>query len=439
MTDWSTVSDTMNYQKKDIVSNSDVAVRMVNNSVLDVSGNVTLNGGPIGGAFDRTWMDDAYNEAIRTVGAVETPVVSYIAGSVSSFATPLYHKVSKTGLGSQTTNWDGQDDPKFSIQWGPWMTTNGGSNDIALAGPNKSGVAGYAWMPTIEFDIDAPTDAFEVLTYGPNNIFMIWVNGVRCFDRIYSGNNTIGASSAKLLKVQFPYVGQARRIKVATQKISGVNVPTGCLLTKPVDVRSRRIGIFGDSHVNGASGGAGMNPVGFTDSHAAYFIDAMHGQGVYGGVGGMGWSTSESSPHTLTTAIFSGVSPAPLDIAVVYASTNDAGFTQASTQAGMELGLSHLSAIANRFVVSTPHGRNATTYGKINAAAEAAAKAAGVPFISLQDVYWGTGTWGNPGSSAASGTAGWFNRPDGTEHMTPVGHKSVGRMVFRAIAEQLVY
>jgi len=437
-------ADTVLYREREFIADKDLALRLVDGTRFDLWGNVYINGSLFSrGAtqqevdiarFDRQWMDDAYTEATRILGPTEAPELSYSAGTTTTIPGSVEYKISICGTGTQITNWNGQDDPNFSIQWGPWQSMNGANNDFAMLGSDKSGVNGYAWLPSLEFDLSDTADAFEIQLYGPSNIVNIWKNGIRCNDRIYAGNNSIGGTSSKLLKVQFPYP-IARRIKILSNRVRSIRVPAGVTLTKPTDVRSRRIGVFGDSHVNGASGGLGAMGCGVTDTHAAYFIDAMHGQGVYGGVGGRAWSPATANPHTLVTAEVGAASPVPIDLAMVYASTNDGPETSANIQAGMEAGLSHLAAVPKRFVISTPHG-GTSIYDKINNAAKAAAATAGVPFVDLRNVFWGPGHWANP---LFTGTASWFQRPDGTEHMTPIGHRTVGRMVFRAVCEYLTY
>lgn len=380
------------------------------------------------------WADVTIDALGTLAPPVNTPTITYSAGTTTAMTSPVEYRPVVCGTGSQTTSWNGQSDTNFRFHPGNFSTASGANGDLALLGVLKPGGAPQAarWPIIVEFETSSGVNALEVVVYGAGDIaFKLEVNGMPAIsDNVLYGPTGLGTGKKALLTFPDARVRRIRLYISGGSGFYGVRVPTGQSITKPTI--TRRTGVFiGDSFVNGSGNVTNLEPgASQFDTFALRILKALGASDLMlAGIGGTGWVAGASNP---TPAHYQSrvaeVMAANPNFLIIYGSSNDGPFDYATVRAAVETLLDSTAAVTERYVV----GPIRSGYPTQRDAVRDAAAAKGVPFIDMLGFIdaTGGGTIQNP-NSARNGSI--FLVSDGT-HPTFAGHRAIERAMFRKIA-----
>ncbi len=374
------------------------------------------------------WADQVMDALGTLAPPLSTPTIAWSAGLTTAMSSPVEYRPSICGTGSQTTNWDGRNDPNFRYFSGVFNTENGANRDLALYGSLKPGGAAQAavWPVVVEFTTSAGVDQFELGMWGATSpSFRLEVNGQPAIgDYILHGPSNLGNAKKALFTFQD---ARARRIRLYFAGSIGfhsIRVPTGQSISKPTDT-IRRGAIIGDSFVNGAGSIADF-PAG-TSLFDTWALRVMKALGcndiILAGIGSTGFVATNPTSHyqqRLSTVL--GFAP---DVLIATGSIND-GSAGTGVEAAATSFFAASTSVSERYAIGVPRGN----YDGNHAALEAAATAAGVPFISMHNFLFGTGRVTAPNGS---GNADIFIMNDGA-HPTFAGHRALEQAIWRQIS-----
>lgn len=380
------------------------------------------------------WADLVIGSLATLAPPINTPAVSYSAGTTTAMSSPVEYRPVVCGTGAKVDNWNGQSDTRFRFHPGTFETASGANSDLALIGKLKPGGAPQAarWPIIVDFETSAGVNALEVVFYGAGDIsFKLEVNGMPAIsDNMLYGTSGLGTGKKALLTFSDARV---RRIRLYISGGSGfhsVRVPTGQSITKPT--ATRRMGAFiGDSYVNGSGNVTNTDPgASQFDTFALRILKGLGANEVMlAGIGGTGWVAGATNP---TPADYQSrvaeVMAANPNFLLIYGSSNDGPYDYATIRAAAETLLDSTAAVAERYVI----GPIRSGYSVQRDAVRDAAVAKGVPFIDMLgfiDVTGGT----NIQNPVSSRNGSIFVLSDGT-HPTFTGHRAIELALFRQIA-----
>jgi|GEM_PF-3528937 len=370
------------------------------------------------------WASQVMDALGTLAPPINTPTISWSAGTTTGMSAPVEYRPSVCGTGSQTTNWNGRNDPVFRFFSGLFYTGNGANSDLALYGANKPGGAAQAasWPVVAEFNTSAGVNQLEVTLWGsPDPAFRLEVNGQPAVgDYILMGPSGLGNGKKALLT--FPDA-RVRRIRLYFTGGSGfhsIRVPSGQSISKPTDA-IRRGAIIGDSFINGAGSITDFpTGAGIFDTWALRVMKALGCNDIIlAGIGATGFAAGNPTNHfeqRLPTVL--SFSP---DVLVTAGSINDGGAgTGVQTAAASFFAAS--ASVPERYAV----GVTRAGYEANHAALEAAATAADVTFVPMEGFFFGNGKVTAP---TGNGNTDIFMIADGA-HPTFAGHRALEQAIW---------
>lgn len=379
------------------------------------------------------WSTSRERSVSMRPSLADTPTSVVWANTMDpSITNPVYYSISKTGIGSNTTGWDGQDDPTFEFGYAEntYATGNGGSNDLELhTGLKPGGDAQAARWPFI-MGWTMTGDRFDLIGYGGEGDYacLIEINGLLLDDRLlYSG---LGIDAWRLSLVFPSSATRTIRIWNGMGRVSGVYVATGQSVTKPTAL-GRRVAIIGDSYANGAGTSSAWPNQGTngTETFAPLLGRALSTRApLLAGIGGTGW-VAGGDTNAYYTRIPSVLSWNP-DVLIFSGSINDNGYSPSAIQAAVESALESCVSVEQVFVLWTPPNESNYWYS-FRDAVKAGTLAQGRKFIDLTGVMTGNGSASN---QIGDGTNDFFRMSDNT-HPTFAGHRALFRRALALIGE----
>lgn len=356
------------------------------------------------------------------------PTVTWAATTATGLTSPVEYRPQKCGLGSQTVGWDGLSDPNFRYFPGTFSTANGGSTDLALQGDIKPGGNAQAarWPLVAEFVTDAANAVVEIVVYFlyAAQSFQVEVNGQYLWGGAYIPPMQGNSNSARMT-LTFP-VAASRRIRISTQGLAYVRVPTGGSISKPTTTIGRRIALVGDSWVNGSSGSS-LDPPGTinTETFPWQLARLMGADSIIAaGIGGTGWvaGMDGATPNPYSTRLSAVLAMNP-QVIVFVGSINDGAGT--GVQAAVQDALATCASVPEIYVMGPP----LPSYGPNLAAVKAGVAAAGnAKHIDLTSAF--AGSTGN--ITAPSSNRSAMLMPDNA-HPTKYGHAYLAEQAYRSI------